>query len=516
MNDTTSEQLSGNSVILGPDQNIAFDFGVLGTPAFRWPAAPLLHYDLHMGWTHFAIQQYAVNPTPGNKALFLKKGLYLWMAQWLYLRHLQNIIQKQNIPGLSLLSAATGIHQDSIQHLVTSRYDQTGRLKRFIFRNLQIVGMRIVDALRLPRPLLRINNIPLPKTISYAWDYRIRNPYCFLDRPEKLNADEEQSLQETMQKCREYFQNFQEEHRMEVSMAEFSGMLEAVMLPQMRTAIMDYKYLYKILHGRPLDCFLGSLGGYTATLLAMIAKETGGRVHSNQHADYPYWIVNALTLVDLVNADMFYCRSRPAAHRFMAGIQDYPVQFNCRINHIESAEWHHPLINTHPFGGKIRSIMVMGTPITPELPRCNLAMAIILDFHIRLIRLLQSWGYRVIYKAHPDGTWKNEESLFGANVPVERRPYEHVWHEADACLILLSRSTTTMLALRTDRPIYYFWHPDIDPYSLAAMDLWRRRCEVLDLTFDAANRMLFDEARLQATLADPKPLDVESILQLTT
>ncbi|MBF0177806.1 MAG: hypothetical protein HQL63_13310 [Magnetococcales bacterium] len=501
--------------LLGPDQNIEVDLAVLGTRDFTWPGSSLVLHDLIQSLSRFLAVTFLESPTPGNRALFLKKGFYLGVATWLYYRHAQNCLKKTAIPGLRLINHGSTPVMVHGRNLLFSRFDKSSPLKKSVARLGQIALLRLIDLLHLPRPLVCLNNLRIPNDVPCVWTWRVRNPYSFMERSQPLSREESQSVLTALEGLSTFLEGLCNQYGLMVSRQDLQPLLATFIHPQLEGALRDFNHMMKIFRGRPMDCFLGSLSPYSAGLLAMACKENGGKVHASEHADYHFRIVNMLILVDLINADTFHCGTPVRARRLREASERHPLTFTCDIRWLHEDRQDDFTPMAPPWSGTNKTIMVMGIICNPENPRGNLALLPILDFEVRLCHSLLAWGYRVIYKVHPESTWNGHEELFGPEVRVERAPFEKVWSQADAYTILLAQSTTTMLIWRTDRPVYLFWQAHLEPFDADSITNIQRRCEVIPGEFDAANRIQIDFDRLQTRLKDPKPWDRESARELS-
>ncbi len=159
---------------------------------------------------------------------------------------------------------------------------------------------------------------------------------------------------------------------------------------------------------------------------------------------------------------------------------------------------------------KINSVMLMSSPYLAD---GNLSLGfpdlINLDMEIRLVRTLTRAGYKVLYKAHPDGyKYKND---FFSNYPehqvqIVSEPFEQVMNIADAVLFYYSGTTPFTYSLLSNKTVIFI---DCD-FGLRITDkafsLIKKRCRVIQGGLDERNRFSFDEDRLLEALAK-KPED---------
>lgn len=162
-----------------------------------------------------------------------------------------------------------------------------------------------------------------------------------------------------------------------------------------------------------------------------------------------------------------------------------------------------------PFPEKTKRVMLMGFPMNAQryLGLPGYFSLFQLDLEIRLVKLLKTHGFEVLYKIHPE----RQKEAAGIFEPlcgrVVAEPFESVWPEADALLVKYTASTTFGFALCTNRPIFLFdteknfWDPE--HYGLL-----QKRCRMVPAWMDENSRINFDEEALLSGLSEtPRPPD---------
>jgi hypothetical protein len=142
---------------------------------------------------------------------------------------------------------------------------------------------------------------------------------------------------------------------------------------------------------------------------------------------------------------------------------------------------------------KIKKIMLVGFPMTdcyyPFFPSAYAFAQ--LELEIRLVTILRSKGYYVLYKPHPV-TLNEVEGLFDGYADEVIKPrFEEVFDKAD-CIMYGSFTTTTFgFSLHTNKPIVLievkgnYWHP-------RAFELIKKRCSVVEAEA-VDGKIVFDE-----------------------
>jgi hypothetical protein len=141
---------------------------------------------------------------------------------------------------------------------------------------------------------------------------------------------------------------------------------------------------------------------------------------------------------------------------------------------------------------KIKKIMLVGVPMVDVYyPFTSGGYAFALDLELRLVKLLRSNGYYVIYKPHPR-TLNDVEGIFdGYANEVIRLRFEGVFDKADCIMFGYFSTTTFGFSLCTNKPIVLiepkgnYWYP-------RAFELIKKRCSVVDAK-PVDGKIVFDE-----------------------
>lgn len=114
------------------------------------------------------------------------------------------------------------------------------------------------------------------------------------------------------------------------------------------------------------------------------------------------------------------------------------------------------------------------------------------DWQARLFHRLHAWGYEVLYKPHPSDIGcipPGFEHRLG--VRTFTRPFEEVWHLADAYLLDRPQSSAFGLAFSTGRPVIYVDFGIIEWMPEARKDL-AQACAIVEGWFDKEQRAQVD------------------------
>ena len=142
----------------------------------------------------------------------------------------------------------------------------------------------------------------------------------------------------------------------------------------------------------------------------------------------------------------------------------------------------------------VRTVMIIGYPMNTIRYQYSAGdfFYFQLDLEIKLAKLLNKNGYRVIYKVHPDRA-DSVKGIFDDIVDeILVTPFEKTYQFADAIVFGCLTSTTFGYAVNTNKPIYLL---DIEGqfWNKGVRKLLQKRCTMVTSFFDKSNRIIFDE-----------------------
>jgi len=142
---------------------------------------------------------------------------------------------------------------------------------------------------------------------------------------------------------------------------------------------------------------------------------------------------------------------------------------------------------------KIKKIMLLGLPMVDSYSTFfsdGYAFAR-LDLELRLVKLLRSNGYYVIYKPHPVTLNDVEGIFYGYAGEIIKPKFEEVYEKADCIMFGCYATTAFGFSLLTNKPIVLievkgnYWYP-------RAFELIKKRCSVVDAN-PVDGRIVFEE-----------------------
>ena len=137
-----------------------------------------------------------------------------------------------------------------------------------------------------------------------------------------------------------------------------------------------------------------------------------------------------------------------------------------------------------------RKVLLMGSPLHQwRKPIVGGSPLVRLDLELRLIDSIEKGGYNAIYKGHPD----RKEELSGIFKNVELTNFEKLDLSAYDVIVFPHITTSTFSpALCSQCPIIAL-DLDIHMCDDVALELLRKRVEILPTTRDDRNRILYNE-----------------------
>jgi hypothetical protein len=253
---------------------------------------------------------------------------------------------------------------------------------------------------------------------------------------------------------------------------------------------------------------------------AIATRQSGGRVISFTHGGHVGFL-NSPTMVhsEFALSDQFVCYT-PGSRVLFERIRTARPRIGKNYAEIVSADtlYYRNLVKNkmwRPLPTRLRTLLFVGVPYAPwrKTVGSNLFWPMQLDFELRLVMLLRANGYDVTYKTHPDRI-SEIQGVF--------EPYARVVYDGDAQELILQfdgvifttmRCTAFPAALCTNRPVVSFLCRDEQPMPFEEpIVTLRKRCHIIETTFDDRNRICFNnDALLTALTATPTEPDMEFV-----
>lgn len=266
----------------------------------------------------------------------------------------------------------------------------------------------------------------------------------------------------------------------------------------------------------PDDIWIGGSGYYPTRLAAQEVMRRGGSVTSFEHG----WgsacesVVEVLAFGDLAFANRYVAYTDVGAEKFRHGpVRSIalPDKETCYIGGHGNPDTRRLLL--HRTGKMVnRKPRVVYAPtitagfrqMTPPL----LPDPIYLDWQFRICEALVDFPIDFVSRPHPEGYFRNSTHPLASLSHFSAKPFENLIAETDIFIFDFRQSTTFGHALCSDRPIVLldFGIKAFDAETEAAI---RRRCRVIDVNFDEANRPKLPLRQLREAVlsVEREPLD---------
>jgi hypothetical protein len=152
---------------------------------------------------------------------------------------------------------------------------------------------------------------------------------------------------------------------------------------------------------------------------------------------------------------------------------------------------------------KIKKIMLIGFPmnsfIYPHIPSNHSFSNLRLE--LNMVKCLKNYGYKVVYKAHPDRLDEVSGVFDGRVDEIVTDPFEDVYDSVD-CVVFGHSSTTTFgFCLLTNKPMVLISTKDIVWHS-NTKSLLEKRCRIVNAEVNNNDEINFDELELKKAIDD--------------
>jgi hypothetical protein len=479
-----------------------FDLSEIGEDQFTWPTAPTLQHTLRLAVLNIILKNRLDLPDDAAKALNSTKGISIDVAQILYSRHVSKTsLRSVWVDDTGGKSPNSDIAWEQFRRLSNLSVPGSAfeRAKWFVVGRCQEVMLKIVDFLRLPRPLLYTSHSSLHERVARKWKYRIRSLPGHFSRTKSVSPKQETEIEDAVERLSKQIREKCATLNVSVDDAEVTTIKE-LMRRAARMAMADYNHLRAVFGNRRFDIMARSMSAYRTSILGTIARENGGEVIGAEHGSIDFDIINEIHLGEFVTATKFLTRGKDAKGNLSKAYLDH---FD---RPLETEVIHCPgpaalLQKNTKSSSEIRKIMFIGGGIRLGSSNGPLPIPVLLDMEVKIVRGLAKAGVEVIYKAYPANSWNEHHHYFGDMADINVEPFENVWNEADAFAILCSQTSAFDTAKDTGLPIIYFWDPKMDAWTDTAIERIGQRCNIVPVSHTRNNTLTFDEKKLELAIA---------------
>lgn len=498
-----------NWMAIGANGVVRADPSHFGTETFRIPGDPCAIGRLSAELFDAAMQIDDQNGAVRKLILLRSRSIAVISIGLATLKLVRDLEQKP-LPGFVVDSTASALSffDEPIDSPSPSRWRA-----RFAIL-VQWIALKAIDLLRVPRPMLQVSTEAIEPLLDKAPVWRIRSFPALMGRKRKITQSEESFLNDATNVFYEQIETVARRNEIEWNASERDQMRSFIM-KEFRETHSDLQNFRDWFGRRKFSFYGGSVAGYGRALLATVARETGGEAHGTIHGGNVFAQLLSANVVELLNASTFWNPSDQVASnagQVAANLAPRLPVANLRVAAVnELVRYYKP----GEMPEKIRTVAIMGAQAVWRYSAGAVMQApCYVDAEIRLAGILIDAGYNVIYKAHPENTWRHHDKYLDARVRVDYRKWEDVQDSVDAVLYLFPFSSTLISDLGSTRHVFLIedgWHNE--HWLLSAWKTLSRRCEVVAGEIDNRGRMIFDQQQLLSALAKPAAFDRAAFLE---
>lgn len=492
---------------LGPSGSLVIDPAILGTQLFQYPGESLLMGRLTDEIYDLMFEMHSKERSTFTSLVLARNRIAGVVSIALANLNAIRKIQENPVQGFSIDHTAPALEFFE-ERIDLGSYSGLGRWKAQAALCLQGGALKIIDLLRIPRPIFQLSNETPEPSLRDRWFWRIRGFPLLLGRARDLTTEEWGELNSFTSRLTDRILALQAKHDIPITESERKK-ISAYLNREMTIAYIDYMNLRDWFSGGRTDFFGGSVSGYGRALLALVARESGGAAHGTVHGGNVFANSLAANVFEFVNASVSWVPSEPARRNGIEMMRlRCPTIEPCEIRVHE----HNELIRylrKGEAGEPIRTVLVMGVQVVLQVAGLSVLPApCYVDVEKRLTASLLAAGYDVIYKPHPENSWRGYKAIFDSRVSIETGPYEKMDRPFEAVVYVHPFSSTFISDIGSSRHIVLIndgWH---DSFWLpSSFSLIERRCEMVAGRIDERGRIDFDSSELLAKLKDPKCVD---------
>jgi hypothetical protein len=495
-------------VPIGAAACVEVDPWILGTDRFRYPDDPRLASELSDEIFDLFCATHVKSPSVWTRLLLSRSRIAPVLGIALAVQNLARQLMEKPCAGLfshpekPRLSFPPG-EIDGAEVLLS-----IVAVKQRLADHLQRLLFAIIDLFKLPRPVLQIYDESIERGVAYRWKWRLRAFRRVLGVPSTRSAEDDAEASRFVEILCEELRPILARHGIELS-ADEDESVRKTLKAELTIALDDFNSLKRWLGRRKFDYYGGSVCNYTGAILALVARASGGEAHSQIHGGNVYGNTFSANVTEFLNATTAWVPSKQAADNARVMMAMRCPEAPTAAVRVQSEN---PLLGYDKPGAAIktiRTVLVMGSPVVLQYSASGaLPAPCYIDAETRLVNFLVKSGYEVIYKPHPENTWRDHAAIMSSKARVEYRAYEEIGDACDAVIYIFHISSTLITDLGSSRHVFLFgdgWHETF--WLPQVWDALRDRCVVIPGAINDRNRIAFDADYLLTALRNPRPVD---------
>jgi hypothetical protein len=196
--------------------------------------------------------------------------------------------------------------------------------------------------------------------------------------------------------------------------------------------------------------------------MSVAIRSAGGKVYGFTHGEPMIYDNDYKSWIDLSLNDYYFEYTDLLRDELKKVIKKYPPlnNNNCKIKSLKLSKFDNMFMQRDITSGKdFKKVMLIGNAYKNFRLSSVTAMPLPLQLYTELtiIDKLKNLNYDVIYKAHPEGYFRNKEITFlPKDVFLNKGRFEDQMNDVDVFCFYYTGSTTLYSALLSEKEIIYF------------------------------------------------------------
>jgi hypothetical protein len=252
------------------------------------------------------------------------------------------------------------------------------------------------------------------------------------------------------------------------------------------------------------NLYTATQGPYGTKLISQAVLLSGGRVHSFAHGQGKFWFNDPrIRNTELLTLGVYHDHTSESARRLRELSFSWKEQSLDRLEIISGRK----IPKKHKMTvhkSSVKTVMLIASGYLGDRRQpASIESCTQLNLELRISRLLIDSGFQLLIKVHPKGLGYPKK-IYSEVIPeanIVAGWFEQVHEKADAFVFYNFASTALCEAISlTSKPIALI-HPVINNIYNQEMDILKKRCKVIMASYDAKNKISFNNESLLKYLA---------------
>lgn len=247
------------------------------------------------------------------------------------------------------------------------------------------------------------------------------------------------------------------------------------------------------------NLYTATQGPYGTKLISQAVLLSGGRVHSFAHGQGKFWFNDPrIRNTELLTLGVYHDHTEECARRLRELSFSWKEQSLDRLEIISDRKI--PKIHkTIVHNSEVKIVMLIASGYLGDRRQpASIESCTQLNLELRISKLLINAGFKLLIKVHPKGLGFPKQ-LYSELIPeaqIVAGWFEQVYEKADAFVFYNFASTAFCEAISlTSKPIALIY-PAINNIYSQEMNILKKRCKVIPGSYDAKNKISFNNESL--------------------